>query len=154
MLTLERLREVLRYDPETGEWTRPDGSRAGCEDHGYVRITIDGHRYYAHRLAVFWMTRRWPRSLVDHEDKNGLNNRWRNLREATKSTNGANRGVSRVSKSGVKGVSLCRVTGRWRADITVQGMRYNLGRFASKEEAAAAYERAACESFGAFARAV
>lgn len=154
-VTADRLRELLHYDPETGAWTWvDDGSPAGWLDTstGYHRVSIDGRSYYLHRLAWFWMTGTWVHR-IDHRDTVRSNNRWANLREATQSTNGANRSVSVKSALGVKGVSRCKTTGRYRADITVLGKRFNLGRFDTIEAASEAYALAAAEHFGEFARA-
>lgn len=93
----------------------------------------------------------WP--LVDHMDGNGLNNTRPNLRPATPAQNNWNRCTNRNSRSGFKGVS--RYSGRaphWRAYITKDGERHALGRFYAPEDAARAYDRAAIELFGEFAR--
>ncbi len=153
MLTQERLRELLSYDPETGAWRcRPTGRVVGYADHGYLRIIIDGRKYYAHRLAFLYMTGELPPQGVDHKDTDGLNNKWNNLRLATKSQNGANRSHQKTNRCGVKGVSFCSFTGRWRADIRSDGKTINLGRFDSIESASEAYARAAEQTFGEFAR--
>jgi len=155
MLTIERLREVAVYDPETGLFATRDGMPMGYCDKstGYVRISIDRQRHWAHRLAWFYMTGEWPAELIDHRDTVGTNNCWANLREADKSLNGMNRGRPSNNKSGLKGVSFCKATGLWRADIHVRGKRINLGRFASPHEAHAAYIYAAETHFGEYARA-
>lgn len=166
-LTIERLKELLAYDPETGVFTyrvrngkngrpsRRGGKVAGSLDNsvGYLRIGIDNHKYLAHRLAVFYVTGEWPTNLVDHDDLDGVNNRWSNIRHATKSQNAANSRLSNVNSTGFKGVSFCRSTNRYRADIRVDGKSINLGRFDSPETAHAAYVSAAVQHFGEYARA-
>ena len=57
----ERLKEVLIYEKQTGEfvWSenhRFKGKKAGSKDGGYLRIRVDGEHYLAHRLAWCWMT--------------------------------------------------------------------------------------------------
>lgn len=152
-LTEERLRELLDYDPETGIFIwRATGAVAGSETHGYLRIVIDGKHYYAHRLAVLYMKGHWPPNLADHWNLNGLDNRWGNIREATKGQNAANSRAWKTNKLRTKGVSLCRATGKYRADIRINGKGRNLGRFGSIDEAYAAYDAAAKELFGEFAR--
>ncbi len=155
MLTQERLKELLRYDPATGLWTHANGDAAGWINSktGYIRLQVDGRKYYAHRLAWLWMTGKWPAVLIDHKDQNPSNNRWDNLRPADKSKNGANRGAPKQNKSGWKGVSFCRATGRWRADITIRGKCKNLGRFDSPVAAHLTYIINADRAFGEFARA-
>lgn len=48
VLTQDRLKELLLYDPETGVWLRlATGLPAGCsDDRGYLKIRVDGKRYY------------------------------------------------------------------------------------------------------------
>lgn len=89
---------------------------------------------------------------VDHEDGNGLNNQRYNLRVATTSQNGMNRGKQRNNKSGFKGVTYFARTGKWVAHIRVDRKSQNLGYFFTPEEAHAAYCAAALELHGDFAR--
>jgi hypothetical protein len=90
---------------------------------------------------------------VDHRDGDGLNNRRQNLRPATTLQNQWNRSVQKNNVSGFKGVSLqSRCTHKWRARIRVEGRQLFLGEFFSPEEAAKAYDAAASQYFGEFAR--
>jgi len=153
-LTQERLKELLSYDPETGKWTYlvsrghlKAGSEAGSvgED-GYRRMTVDGGRYLSSHLAHFYMTGSWPEHEVDHKDVNPRNDRWSNLRPATKSQNGANRAGRRVFKG------VFRHYNRFGAQIKINGKAKHLGTRATPEEAYALYVAAANEHFGEFAR--
>jgi len=96
------------------------------------------------------MTGRWPVGDVDHEDRDRRNNRWANLREATKSQNQANAGNWAHNTSGFRGVSRTE-SGRWRARIMVGKREISLGRFDTAQEAATAREAKAREIWGAFA---
>lgn len=87
---------------------------------------------------------------VDHRDGDGLNNRRSNLRLANHSQNGANAPKRLGTKSRYKGVSTHR--DRWRAQIRVQRKYVHLGMFADEADAARAYDLAALEAFGEFAR--
>ena len=90
---------------------------------------------------------------IDHANRNTLDNRRHNLRPATGSQNGANRGPQANNTSGYKGV--VRVRGRWRAQIKVNQRFHSLGHFPlteiGKMEAARTYNRAAIQHFGEFA---
>lgn len=89
---------------------------------------------------------------VDHIDGDGLNCCRSNLRLATRLQNARNMRKSRANTSGYKGVTLEKESGKWRAQITSMGKKYNLGRFLTPEEAHEAYCKAAKEYFGEFAR--
>jgi hypothetical protein len=87
--------------------------------------------------------------LVDHKDRNGLNNTRSNLRICTKGQNQRNQGIRRDNTSGFKGV--CRHRARWEAKIMLNGVKKHLGTFDTPEEAAKAYDKAARELHGEFA---
>lgn len=161
MITQSQLKEILHYDPETGQFTwrvatrgriKAGGIAGSNNGSGYIRITVDNNQYFAHRLAWFWMTGSWPIGNIDHRDRDRANNAWGNLREATQSQNMANTTTQRTNSLGLKGVYLVS-PGRYRAQIRVQGKNHNLGRFDTPEEAHAAYVTAAKKYHGEFARA-
>ena len=153
-LTLARLKELLHYDPETGVFTWKVrrcgralvGAPAGTTySNGYHYIWLEGVRYFAHRLAWFYVHGRWPPNDIDHIDFNRANNAISNLREATESQN-----HFRVrTKKTRRGVSETR--GRWRARISVKGIELHLGYFPNPDDAQAAYRSAALKHFGEFA---
>lgn len=160
-LTQERLREILHYDPDTGEfrWRQrlSYGVQVGDIAGSLAQtrcwcIQIDGCTYRAHQLAWLYMTGAWCRPTIDHRDRNPANNRWSNLRQATPSNNNANRGCHRNNTSGFKGVHLDRETGRWVARLRKDGRSHYLGRFPTPEAAHAAYVAAAKRMLGEFAR--
>ena len=91
------------------------------------------------------------RTLVDHINRNGLDNRRNNLRPATKSQNSANQRPRSNGTSQYKGVFLKKTTGRWGTRIKADGRSVHLGYFADEIEAAKTYDRAALEAFGEFA---
>ena len=158
----ERLRELLHYNPSTGVFTRKvrtaQVSRVGdvagsLGNRGHIIIELCARRYQASILAWVYMTGRWPADEIDHKDCDPANNRWDNLREATSQQNKGNRRRS-VSKKydSPKGVFWDKNRQKWLAAIGVNGRFKNLGRYADMQEAQAAYERAAKEHFGEFAR--
>ncbi len=89
--------------------------------------------------------------LVDHKDQNPLNNQRSNLRSATYSQNLHNRGANSNSKTGIKGVSFDKATGKYQAVITVCGKRHFLGYFNTIPEAAAVVQTKRQELVGEFA---
>lgn len=160
-LTVERLRELLDYNPETGVFKcrcrrgrLEAGDVAGAvNDRGYRIICCDGEFHRAHRLAWFLSHGRWPDGDIDHINGIRDDNRLANLREATRRQNNGNMRCPRHNTSGVKGVWWHKRGKKWAAGITLPGRRNkHLGLFHSKEEAAAAYLKAAEEHFGVFAR--
>jgi hypothetical protein len=159
-LTATRLKELLSYDPGAGWFVWSGRRRAGVSlgsvcgrisRHGYREIRVDGVLHRANRLAWLYMTGEWPARVVDHINRNKADDSWSNLRLATNSENAANQCVRKSNVSGFVGVSWCADRQKWAAQIRIAGRKTNLGRFATAEEAAKAYDRAAFATFGGFA---
>lgn len=89
--------------------------------------------------------------LVDHINRNGLDNRRENLRIANHQENEANSKKQKGTTSQFKGVSWYAPTSKWRAQICKSGKRYFLGYFENENDAAARYRAKAFELFGSFA---
>jgi hypothetical protein len=159
-LDVNSVSEYLDYNPETGIFiwkvktkTRGKGEIAGNANwRGYVSIWINASPYYAHRLAWAIHHGEWPIGDIDHINENKSDNRISNLRVASRSENMFNRGSNKNNTSGIKGVSFCKSTNRWRAQITMDRKSVNVGRFKTKEEAADAYILKAREIRGEFAK--
>ena len=153
-LTQERLKHFLSYDPDTGEFVRINahkcvarfiGKRVGrVSRSGYVQIFVDGKYYQAHRLAWLYVVGRWPKEDIDHIDRCKTNNKFSNLREATNSENLQNNAKAlRSNKStGLLGVTFHKKTGKYQSMIMIGKKQKYLGLFASKEDAAKAYQAA------------
>lgn len=157
-LTYDRLRELVDYNPSTGtfRWRVADrrrkvGQKAGGAALGYWSLGIDKRKYQAHRLAWLYVYGAWPDGEVDHINRDRQDNRIQNLRLASREQNGANCSLSRSNTSGVKGVTWCKRSGKWKAAIMVKRNRLNLGYYDSVANAAAAYDSAAARAFGCFA---
>ena len=159
-ITLERLKEVVDYDPLTGIFTWKIklnnnlvvGSVAGAlTSKGYIGLTIDRNYYQGHRLAWLYVYGEWPEGDVDHINNIRTDNRIQNLRIATKSQNSMNCKVPKNSKSGVKGVCWDERLKRWRAYVTKEG-KTTEKRFKSFEEAAEYVKELREELCGEFTR--
>lgn len=160
-ISVERLREVLRYDQETGmfTWLMTLSARAVMGDvagsqkpSGYITIDVDGKRYRAHRLAWLYMTGEHPPRMVDHKDNVRNHNWWSNLRLANNQQNGGNSKRKVFNTSGYKGVFWCKQKEKWCAKINPNRRQIHLGFFDVKEDAARAYAEASKMYFGEFAR--
>ena len=147
LITQQRLKELLRYDSETGvfHWLVNRGKNgtknklAGSRlTEGYLVITIDGRSYIAHRLAWLYVYGVWPTSGLDHINRVHDDNRITNLREATCAQNMQNRNSLSNNKSGVVGVSWNKRINKWSASIKVSYKTIRLGNFSSIEHAAIA----------------
>jgi hypothetical protein len=170
--------QLLRYDPATGVFTwkprppemfadngngytarackiwntryagGPAGSITGA---GYIAIAMARVEYLAHRLAWLVVHGEPVPTVIDHKDRNPLNNRIGNLRAATQSRNLANAKRRKDNTSGIKGVSMTR-TGRYDARIKANGTLHLLGTFWTLEEAQSARIDAEARLHGVFAR--
>lgn len=158
ILTAEYLREILHYDPETGvfRWRKSGSGRrasliAGAVNRApsgnlRINITIKGKNYKAHQLAWLYMMGKWPPRQVDHKDTNSLDNRWVNLRLATRVQNRRNSGMARNNTSGFVGACWDKHAKKWKAAIRGR----HLGHFKTAAEAGEAYRKAALEEYGEF----
>jgi len=151
MFTLQELKEYLDYNPETGKvyWRKSPahavqaGKEAGCfcKSSGRYLICFRSKLHHAGRLIWFYMTGQWPEGVIDHKDRNPLNNRWDNLRDVDKVINNQNSIVARShNKCGYRGVS----TTKWgfQARIFKNKVIYQLGYYPTAEEAHEAYMKA------------
>lgn len=143
-LTAQRLRALLTYDRDTGifKWdvnlngAAKRGSIAGTIDtNGYVSIKIDKKFYRGHRLAWLYVYGVWPEKYLDHINHVTTDNRIENLRECDNSQNQCNQRVQKKSKSGTKGVTWHKATGKWQVQCKLNGKNYHGGTFASLDEA-------------------
>lgn len=158
-ITQRRLMELLRYEPDTGkfQWAFSRGGvRPGVcgriSRWGYHEICVDKKLYKAHRLAFLYMTGCFPEKDVDHINRDKSDNRWSNLREVTVSQNMCNVPIKPSNTSGYIGVVWDKARGKWRAQIRINGVKKNLGRFDELSKAIETYNAAAVSAFGKFAQ--
>ena len=151
IISQSRLKEVLHYCPDSGAftWIKRLSNHAivgatanNRNDAGYIRIGIDGLSYRAHRLAFIYMTGGDAPKEVDHINHDPSDNRWCNLRMATKKINGMNQKKSKNNTSGFNGVFRRSDDKAWCAHIMVDRKFIHLGSYKDIEDAANTMEKA------------
>lgn len=172
-ITAELLRQLISLDKDTGSlfWKErgPEffGSLAYAKawntryankplaldknSNGYLRITLLGKTYLAHR-AVFAVHHGFLPETIDHINKDRSDNRLENLRAASYAENNRNVGISKANTSGFKGVQWSKSRKRWRSVIWVDQRAIHLGFFDDKQKAVQAYAKANAEHHKAFGR--
>mgnify|MGYP001222984437 CR=1 FL=1 len=164
----EALRQLLRYEPETGKlfwrergpetfmegegrytavrmakiWNSKLARREAisCIDKGlgYRKGSLNGRKVYAHRVIWALHTGHWPLEDIDHINGDRADNRWGNLRAVPHSVNARNTRIRCTNTSGMMGVARYGRHGRWRALIMVDGRTKHIGCFDTYEQACAA----------------
>ena len=144
-LTQNLLHELFDYKDNQLYWKLKPSNRvdiskpAGTMNtKGYVTISINGKKYYAHRL-VFLMHHGYLPQEIDHINGNKSNNAVENLRPVTRSQNMYNTGKKKYNKSGFKGVSWYEQREKWLAQIRINGKSKFLGYFDCPKKAHSAY---------------
>lgn len=153
MISLDYLKHLFYYNPNTGTFTRlvtvaPSGKckkgviAGSKKSDGYVRIVVDGVSYAAHRLAWLYYYGVEPTKDLDHINRIRDDNRIVNLKEASKSENAMNQKMYSTNTSGVKGVVFNKQNNKWQAQIGYSGEKLYLGLYNTLQEAKEAYEEA------------
>lgn len=162
MLDAVTARHLFDYDLESGILTRrirrgvksPAGQVVGYPNQdGYLVTHVDERTYSVHRIAWLMMTGSWPEYEIDHINGAPDDNRWSNLREATRAQNNRNTATRKDNSSGYRGVTFNKKLGRWSCVIVVDGVREYLGLFDTPAAAGAAYDERARVAYGQFYRA-
>lgn len=152
-VTVEQLKAVFHYDPETGLFTRTAkpsgrikiGDVAGTNQRGYLAFHVAGVLCRAHRMAWLYVHGVQPSGFLDHINGNRADNRIGNLREATPGQNCQNtRTTHKNNKLGFKGVNFDprRTENQFLAYISTNRKRRFIGSFPSAETAHDAYLQA------------
>lgn len=166
-LTVQRLKSLLRLEPESGQlyWlprspsdffnSRPEreakrwnGRHAGekaftaKDTHGYHHGSIDGRLYLAH-IVIFTLAHGfWPEGQIDHINGDRTDNRPENLREVGLVENARNQRLQRSNSSGTSGVCWDRQHKKWLVQIGNGKRNVKVGRFKNLEQAVAARKKA------------
>jgi len=159
----QALKRLVSYDPETGvfAWETAKGGKAigspagSLSEHGYIRLGLDGRRYMAHRMAWLYMTGCEPDGEIDHIDGDRSNNKWSNLRVATRRQQTHN--AVWPNQLGMRGIREYK-PGKFQARISFfdarngKSVQKSLGYYPTAEEANEVYELAARMVHGEFYR--
>ena len=170
----ELLRQLLRYEPETGKlfWRKRSAdlfqNKKICNTWnskfanapaftskilgGYLIGSIHNKKYYAHRVIWAIQTGAWPKNHIDHKDGNRANNKFENIRDVTRGQNNSNKFSQKNSSSKYLGVSWRKRSKKWRVNVTKNGTTKYIGLFSDEIEAAKAYDHAAAQVHGEFAK--
>ena len=149
-LTQKRAIELFSYNRKTGKLTNriqrnnrnKIGDLAGTlKEDGYRRVEVDGMRIYAHHIVWLIVHGKLPTKSVDHINNERGDNRIKNLREATQSEQQKNHTITAANTSGANGTELM-ASGRWRAQIKVDGKSIQVGTYDTQKEAVAARKKA------------
>jgi len=135
-------------------WWAVNWAKPGKPAQWYAAGRPTGQPYSKTYVAMHRLLTNAPKGMkVDHRDRNGLNNRRSNCRDATTSQNSGNT-KRQGGVSGFKGVTVRYESGRFRfkAQIAVGNQKKHLGTYDTAEEAARAYDDEARRRWGEFAR--
>lgn len=153
-LTQEVIKRLLHYDPETGvfTWLRPTNNRmktggvAGNVHPGRHRsIMVGGKKRPSGHLVFLYMEGTNPPNQVNHINGDILDDRWCNLKLATKTKNSRNARTYTSNTSGTTGVYWHSRDCKWMAQIVVASKRIHIGCFIHKQEAIEARRQAETE---------
>ncbi len=147
VISQERVKELLHYNPKTGIFTRKvrtanainEGQRAGnITANGYREISLDNKKYYEQRLAWLYVYGYMPECEVHH--KNGIkdNNKLKNLEELSYSCHALTRGLQSNNTSGIKGVWFDKSRSKYTAAVHLNDKKIQLGRYDTFDKAVVA----------------
>lgn len=146
-LTHDELISLLEYKPDTGCFVRikavgnngnwKAGDNVGSVDtqSGYVKIGLKGKRFYAHRLAWFYVHGVWPKGKIDHINHVRNDNRLINLRDVDDFAHARNCSMQSNNASGATGVYWNTDRNKWQARIMVNRKNLYLGMFDNIKDA-------------------
>lgn len=138
--------DFLKYNKNTGIfiWKKTFSDKkiinkkAGCDNGiGYIKITIGRKRFYAHRLAWYFVHKKWPKGTIDHINGNRSDNRIKNLRDVSHRQNCLNAKVHRNGR--LAGASYHASKQIWTSSYYEKGKKIFIGRFKTEKEAHKAY---------------
>lgn len=119
------------------------------KDFPYLKGSILGKQYSAHRIIWLWKTGDWPKE-IDHENKNKQDNRWINLRVLEPYLNSHNKFIN-IEKNHV-GVDFIPKLKKWRSRISIKNKQIHIGLFDNREQALLSYDDASKKMLGEYGK--
>lgn len=146
MLNYKTAKSIFLYKPNgTLVWkVKPArnikiGVIAGTSPYqGYVQVSYNHCRYYAHRIIWLLNHGKFPKGTIDHINGNKADNRIQNLRDCTNRENCSNQKIHRDGKQ----VGYTKVGIKYQAAIKINGKQVHLGTFKTEKEAVNKYQEA------------
>lgn len=141
---VDRLRELIRYDPDTGKLycAKTGREKFTSDNNGRYVGKVEGCQFYAHRVAWALYHGAWPGGEIDHINGDSLDNRLLNMRDVDRATNRRNAKLPKSNKTGTPGVCWAKNPGKWQAQIKYERRMIYLGQFDTLEEAVAVRKEA------------
>lgn len=158
-LDQETILDLLKYNPKTGQffWNKRNRKYFKCErsfniwnsrysgkecflttdNLGRKTTSIFNKPYRAHIIAFLYMTGRWPKEEIDHEDGNPSNNKWENLVEVSHSDNMKNLKIRKDNTSGHQGISWDKSRKKWKVQVSINGVNTFICRTKNLQDAIA-----------------
>lgn len=130
--TLKELQQAFIYNPTTGEMTNKQ-TRRKYQKRRYQRLTLNGVKYLAHRVAYKMMTGLEPVGVIDHINNDATDNRWENLQDISPAENALK--DRQLIHACVYPPNTFTRSKKWVARIQRDGVKHYLGSFESKEQA-------------------
>jgi len=123
------------------------------KDHNWERWYVVRHEYVNRKQKTILMHQQitgFKHKMIDHVDRDGLNNKKSNLRPCTQSQNAKNRSMLKNNTSGLRGVHYDKKRKKWIAQIEKDEKGIYLGGFIDKEDAGRAVDKKSKELYGEF----
>lgn len=154
-LNLEQVKQLLRYDKDTGEvfWNerkrgRPIDKEAGTQDrYGYRWIKLNGHTFSLPRLVWYYHYGVFPKENIDYKNGNPKDLRITNLKEIGYLLHQERQRARRISTEGAKGVYKNK-HGMWMVRIMKDGKAHTRGPFLEPADAYASHKQLSQDLFG------
>ena len=142
-MTQEKLKALFDYDKNTGNFIRRYTTSSNAKKNtiagyinkdGYVKISIDGKKYLAHRLVWLYVYGYMP-TQIDHIDHNRANNTLHNLRDITQKENTKNTSLRKDNTTGISGIYYDKKRKSFKVQIAKDGKDLFFGRYKNFNEA-------------------